>query len=68
MCKIVGRYSSVGTHYGGGRSADRIPVGGEIFRTLQDRSWVSPSLLYSGYRAFPGAKAAGVWRWTPTPN
>jgi len=26
-----------------------------------------PSLLYNGYRVFPGSKAAGAWRWPPTP-
>jgi len=34
-------------------------VGGEIFRTLPNRPWVPPSLLYSGYRGIPGGKAAG---------
>jgi len=24
-----------------------------------------PSLLYNGYRVFPGGKAAGAWRWPP---
>ena len=38
------------------------PRGGEIFRTRTDRPWVSPSLLYNGYRVFPGGKVAGVWR------
>jgi hypothetical protein len=32
------------------RSGDRIPVGGEILRTLPDRLWGPPGLLYSGYR------------------
>ena len=35
-----------------GRSGDRIPVGGEIFRTRPDRPWGPPSLLYNGYRVF----------------
>jgi len=39
-----------------GRSGDRIPVGGEIFRTRLDRPWGLPSLLYNGYRVFPGGK------------
>ena len=39
-----------------GRSGDRNPVGGEIFRTCPDRPWGPPSLLYSGYRVFPGGK------------
>ena len=51
-----------------GRSGDRIPVGGEIFRTRSDRPWGPPSLLYGGYRVFPGGKAAGAWRWPPTPS
>jgi hypothetical protein len=38
------------------------PGGGEIFRTRPDRPCGPPSLLYSGYRVFPGGKAAGAWR------
>ena len=30
--------------------------GGEIFRTCRDRSWGPTSLLYNGYRVFPGGK------------
>ena len=45
-----------------GRSGNRIPVGGKIFRTRPDRPWGPPSPLYNGYRVFPGGKAAGVWR------
>ena len=32
------------------------PGGGEIFRTCPDRTWGPPSLLYNGYRVFPGGK------------
>jgi hypothetical protein len=39
-----------------GRSGDRIPVGGEIFRTCPDRPWGPPSLLYNRYRVFPVVK------------
>jgi len=28
----------------------------EIFRTCPDRIWGPPSLLYNGYRDFPGGK------------
>jgi hypothetical protein len=35
---------------------------GEVFRTCSDRPWGLSSLLYSGYRVFPGGKAAGAWR------
>ena len=38
------------------------PFGSEIFRTRSDRPWGSPSLLYNGYRVFPGGKAAWAWR------
>jgi hypothetical protein len=37
--------------------------GGEIFRTRLDRPW-GPN---NGYRVFPGGRAAGAWRWLPTP-
>jgi hypothetical protein len=37
------------------------PGGGKFFRTRPDRSWGPPSLLYNGYRVFPGGKAAGAW-------
>jgi len=53
---------------GTGRSGHRIPVGGEIFRTRPDRYWSPPSLLYNGYLAFPGSKAAEAWRWQPSPS
>jgi len=42
------------------------PGGGEMFRSCPDRSLGPPSLLYNGYRVFPGGKAAGAWRWPPT--
>jgi len=38
------------------------PRGGEIFRTRPDRPWGPHSLLYIGYRIFPGGKATGTWR------
>jgi hypothetical protein len=44
-----------------GRSGDRIPVGAGFFRTYPDRLRGPPSLLYNGYRVFPGVKVAGAW-------
>jgi len=44
------------------------PEGGEIFRTRPDLPWGPPNLLYNGYQVFPGGKAAGAWRWPPTPS
>jgi hypothetical protein len=37
------------------------PGGGEILRTHPDWPWGPPSLLYNGYRVFPGGKAASTW-------
>jgi hypothetical protein len=57
----------------GQRSTDKVqrtkknPGRGEIFRTYPHRLRGPPSLLYNGYRVFPGVKAAGAWCWPPTP-
>jgi len=32
------------------------PGGGELFRTCPDRPWGPLSILYNGYRVFPGSK------------
>ena len=54
---ISGPGSSVGiaTDYGLDGPGSN-PVGDEIFRTCPDRPWGPPSLLYNGYRLFPGGK------------
>jgi hypothetical protein len=39
-----------------GRSGDRIPGRGEIFRACPDRPWGPFSLLYNAYRVFSGGK------------
>ena len=52
-----------------GRSRDRIPVEGEIFRTRRGRPWGSSSLLYNGYRVyFPVAKRPGSGVEHPPPH
>ena len=63
LCFIFVPGSSVGiaTRYGLGGPGSN-PGGGEIFRTCPDRSWCPHSLLYNGYRVFPGGKAAGAGR------
>jgi hypothetical protein len=33
-----------------------------VFCARPDRPWGPPSLLYNGYRVFPGGKAAEAWR------
>jgi hypothetical protein len=40
---------------------------GEIFRTCPDRPWGPPSLLYNGYRVFPGVRNLPRRTLTPHP-
>ena len=39
------------------------PGGGKTLRPRPDRPWGPPSLIYNGYRVFPGGKATGTWLW-----
>ena len=57
---LVGRVSSVGieTRYGLDVPGSN-PGAGEIFRARPDRPWGPPSLLFKGYRFFPGGKRPG---------
>jgi hypothetical protein len=72
--KPVGRDSSVVIATGCGLDGPgiggkkKISGAGEIFRTRPDRSWGPPSLPHNGNRVFRGGKAAGTWRWPPTPS
>ena len=43
------------------------PGRGEIFRTCPDLPWGTPSLLYNGYRVFPGVKIGRGVTLTPHP-
>jgi hypothetical protein len=53
----VGPGSSVGIATGYGLDGPGIDPGeGQIFRTCPDRPWGPSSLLYNGYRVFPGGK------------
>ena len=60
----MGRDSSVGiaTRYGLDGPGIESRWGDEIFLTRPHRAWGPSSLLYNGYRVFPGGKAAGAWR------
>ena len=49
----------IATRYGLHGPGIETRLRGEIFRTRPDRPWGPPSLLYNGYRVFPGGKAAG---------
>jgi hypothetical protein len=44
------------------------PGEGEIFLTYPDRPWVPPSLLYNGYRFFPGGKERPGSDADPSPH
>jgi hypothetical protein len=41
------------------------PDGGKIFRTFPDWPWGPPSLLYNGYRVFPGVESGRGVTLTP---
>ena len=53
---VRGPGSSIGILITGWTVRGSNPGGGEIFRTCPDRPWGPPSLLYNGYRVFPGGK------------
>ena len=60
-CRLLflchGPGSAVGIATGYGLYGPEIKPGvGEISRTCPDRHWGPPSLLYNGYRVFPGGK------------
>jgi hypothetical protein len=64
-CFGVGRDISIGiaTRYGlDGQGID------SWWGSRYSAPWGPPSLLCSRYRVFPGDKAAGAWRWPPTPS
>jgi len=44
------------------------PGGGRDFPHTSRPAPRSTQSLYNGYRVFPGGKAAGAWRWPPTPS
>jgi hypothetical protein len=50
-----------------GRSGDRIPVGARFSAPVPDRPWGLPSLLYNGYRVFPGGKVRAGRDADPSP-
>ena len=53
----------IATRYG-----DRIPVGARCYVPVQTGHMGQRNFLYNEYRVFPGDKAAGAWRWPPTPS
>ena len=64
-----GAGSSVGIVTAYGLDGPRIESRwGEIFRTSPDRAWGPPSLLYNGYRVFPGGKVLPGHKADPSPS
>ena len=65
-----GRDSSVGTTTPYGLDGPGIESRwvGEFCRTRPHRPWGRPSLLYNGYRVFPGGKVAGGVALTTHPH
>ena len=65
----MGRGSSVGIATGYGLDGPGSNPGGwgEIFRTCPDRPRGPPSLLYNGYRVFPGGKERPRREADPSP-
>ena len=62
-----GSVIGIATGYGlDGRGSN--PCGGEIFCTCPDQPWGPPSLLYSGYRLFPGDKQRPGRDADPSPH
>jgi len=63
MCVVVRiiRFLLAGTVRGSN------PGSNEIFRTCPDRLWGPPSLLYNGYRVFPGGKVRPGCDADPSP-
>ena len=61
--------SVVGVATGYGLDGPESNSGGdEIFRTCPDRPWGPPSLLYNGYRVFPGGKERPGRHADPSPS
>jgi hypothetical protein len=59
----MGRYSTVGiaTRYGMDGPGIESRWGARFSAFVQTGPGDPPSLLYNGYRVFPGGKAAGAW-------
>jgi hypothetical protein len=51
-----------------GRSGDQIPVGAKFSAPLQTGLEAYPTSYVVGTGSFPGGKAAGAFRWLPTPS
>ena len=62
-----GSVVGIATGYGVDGAGIESRWGGEIFHTCSDRPWGPPSLLYNGYRVFPGGKERSERDADPSP-
>jgi len=51
-----------------GLSGDRIPMGARFSAPVQTGPRAHPASYAMGTGSLPGGKAAGAWRWPPTPS
>ena len=67
---LKGLYSVVGiaTRYGLEGPRIRIPVRARFSALIQTVPGAHPTSCTMGIGSFPGVKAAGAWRWPPTPS
>ena len=68
---VVGRESSVGiaTRYGlGGPGIESLGGGARFSAPFHTGPGAHPASYTTGIGSFPGGKAAGSWRWPPTPS
>jgi len=63
-----GSLNRIATRYGFHGRGIESRWGARSSAVIQTGPGGPPTLLHNGYRVFPGCKAAGAWRWTPTPS
>ena len=66
-CSEPGSSVGIATELPTGRSGDRTPLEGEIFRSCPDLPWGPSRLLYNGHPVFPGVKSGQGVTLTPHP-
>jgi hypothetical protein len=65
--QLITRHSRYSYSLRTGRSRDRIPVGGENFRTCPDRPWAHPASCTMGTGSFPGLNSGRGVTLAPHP-
>jgi len=72
LCRATHRYITTFTKHPdslrAGRCGDRIPVWARFSAPVQTGPVAHLAYSTMGTWSFPGGKAAGAWRWPPTPH